>query len=66
MLELFKRYINRSNCGGKAITLNNILQTPSCTTPFKGLYNVGDTIFAGQGWPGIALGVKVLNRELCG
>ena len=62
--KTFKRYINRYNCGGKAITLKNILQTPSCNTPFKGLHNIGDTVFAGQGWPGIALGVEVLNKEL--
>jgi len=60
----FKKYINRYNCGGKAITFKNILQTPSCRTPFEGLFNVGDTVFAGQGWPGIALGVEVLNKEL--
>ena len=62
--KTFKRYINRYNCGGRAITLKNILQTPSCNTPFKGLYNIGDTVFAGQGWPGIAIGVQVLNKEL--
>ncbi|MAC83205.1 MAG: carotene isomerase [Arcobacter sp.] len=60
----FKKYINRYNCGGKAITFKNILQTPSCRTPFEGLFNVGDTIFAGQGWPGVAIGVEVLNKEL--
>ena len=60
----FKRYINRNNCGGKPITFKNILQTPSCRTPFEGLFNVGDTIFAGQGWPGVAIGVEVLNKEL--
>ena len=62
--KTFKRYINRYNCGGRAITLKNILQTPSCNTPFKGLYNIGDTVFAGQGWPGIAIGVQTLNKEL--
>jgi len=62
--KTFKRYINRYNCGGRAISLKNILQTPSSTTPFKGLYNIGDTVFAGQGWPGIAIGVQVLNKEL--
>ena len=62
--KTFKRYINRYNCGGRAITIKNILQTPSCTTPFKGLYNIGDTVFAGQGWPGIAIGVQTLNKEL--
>lgn len=64
--KTFKRYINRYNCGGRAITIKNILNTPSSKTPFEGLYNVGDTIFAGQGWPGVALGVDVLNKELNG
>lgn len=62
----FNNYINRYNCGGKAISFNNLSQLPSCNTPFEGLYNVGDTVFAGQGWPGVALGVEVLNRELNG
>lgn len=39
---------------------------PSCNTPFENLYNVGDTVFAGQGWPGVALGVDVLQKELNG
>ncbi len=62
----FNRYINRYNCGGKAIGFQNITQLPSCNTPFEGLYNVGDTVFAGQGWPGVALGVEVLQRHLNG
>jgi len=60
----FNSYINRFNCGGSAITIKNILKLPSCKTPFEGLYNVGDTVFAGQGWPGVALGVEVLDKEL--
>ena len=60
----FNSYINRFNCGGSAINIKNILKLPSCKTPFEGLYNVGDTVFAGQGWPGVALGVEVLNKEL--
>jgi phytoene dehydrogenase-like protein len=60
----FNRYINRYNCGGKAIGFKNISQLPSTNTPFKGLYNVGDTVFAGQGWPGVALGVNVLQRQI--
>lgn len=60
----FQRYIGRVNCGGSSINVKTILNTPSCKTPFNGLYNVGDTIFAGQGWPGVALGVKVLNKVL--
>lgn len=60
----FNRYINRYNCGGKAIGFKNFTELPSCNTPFKGLYNVGDTVFAGQGWPGVAIGVDVLHKEL--
>ena len=59
----FNNYINRINCGGKAINISNIMQLPSAKTPFDGLYNIGDTVFAGQGWPGVALGVDVLNKE---
>lgn len=62
----FNNYINRYNCGGKAIGFKNITQLPSCNTPFTGLFNVGDTVFAGQGWPGVALGVDVLSREING
>jgi phytoene dehydrogenase-like protein len=62
--KTFSRYIRRSNCGGQAMHFKNMLSTPTCTTPFKNLYNVGDTIFAGQGWPGVALGVSVLHEEL--
>ncbi len=60
----FQRFIGRANCGGKAINIKSALQIPSCKTPFEGLYNVGDTVFAGQGWPGVALGVNILNKEL--
>lgn len=59
----FQRFIGRENCGGEALKLKNIFNVPSCTTPFRGLYNVGDTVFAGQGWAGVALGVEVLNQE---
>ncbi|MGB3750939.1 MAG: NAD(P)-binding protein [Arcobacteraceae bacterium] len=62
----FNRYIGRYNCGGKAIGFKNITQMPSCNTPFNNLYNIGDTVFAGQGWPGVALGVDVLQKELNG
>ena len=58
----FNNYINRINCGGKAINFSNVTQLPSAKTPFEGLYNVGDTVFAGQGWPGVAIGVNVLDK----
>ena len=62
--KTFKRYIARSNCGGTPLRFSTLFQTPSCSTPFKNLYHVGDTVFAGQGWPGIALGVSVLHDAL--
>jgi len=60
----FDRYLSRANCGGKLIDIKNILQTPSNNTPFRGLYNIGDSVYAGQGWPGISLGVAQLQRLL--
>jgi phytoene dehydrogenase-like protein len=62
--KTFNNFINRTNCGGTPITIKNILNTASSNTPFKGLYNIGDTVFAGQGWPGVAIGVEILNKEL--
>ncbi|MGJ0360290.1 phytoene desaturase family protein [Aliarcobacter cryaerophilus] len=62
--KTFKRYINRFNCGATPLNLKNIFKIPSSITPFKNLYNIGDSVFAGQGWPGVALGVKVLNQNL--
>lgn len=62
--KTFYSYINRTNCGGKPINIKSAFSLPSCNTPFEGLYNVGDTVFAGQGWPGVAIGVDVLNKEL--
>ena len=62
--KTFYSFINRTNCGGKPINIKSAFSLPSCNTPFEGLYNIGDTVFAGQGWPGIAVGVDVLNKEL--
>jgi phytoene dehydrogenase-like protein len=64
--KTFDRYISRQNCGGEAISFKNALSFPTCNTPINGLYNVGDTVFAGQGWNGVAMGVSVLNKELNG
>ena len=61
----FAHYINRSQLGGNAITMKNFLpRLPSNDTKIKGLYNVGDTVYAAQGWPGVMLGVKNLARLL--
>jgi phytoene dehydrogenase-like protein len=61
----FSNFINRSQLGGNAITMKNFLPfLPSNDTKIKGLYNVGDTVYAAQGWPGVMLGVKNLQRLL--
>ncbi|HSR73694.1 MAG TPA: NAD(P)/FAD-dependent oxidoreductase [Sulfurovum sp.] len=61
----FKRYINRSQLGGNAITMKNFLpKLPSNDTPIEGLYHVGDTVYAAQGWPGVMLGVENLRGLL--
>ncbi|MEN3034362.1 MAG: NAD(P)/FAD-dependent oxidoreductase [Aquificaceae bacterium] len=41
------------------------LNYPGPITPVKGLYIIGDTVFPGQGWPGVATGVinLILNIE---
>lgn len=62
--KTFQHYANRLNCGGNTFDFTTLLTLPTASTPFQGLYNVGDTIFSGQGWPGVALGVEVLHKEL--
>lgn len=63
--KTFKRYINRAQLGGNAITMKNFLPfLPSNDSPIKGIYNVGDSVYAAQGWPGVMLGVKNLKRLL--
>ncbi len=63
--KTFKRYINRNQLGGNAITMKNFIPfLPSNDSPIKGLYNVGDSVYAAQGWPGVMLGVKNLKRLL--
>lgn len=63
--KTFKRYINRSQLGGNAITMKNFVPfLPGNDTKIKGLYSVGDTVYAAQGWPGVMLGVKNLTRIL--
>ncbi|QOP40390.1 phytoene desaturase family protein [Sulfurimonas marina] len=61
----FKRYINREQVGGNPITMKNFLvKLPANDTHIEGLYQVGDTTFAAQGWPGVMMGVKNLARLL--
>ena len=63
--KTFDHYINRSQLGGNAITMKNFLpRLPGNDTPIKGLYHVGDTVYAAQGWPGVMLGVDNLRKLL--
>ena len=63
--KTFKQYINRSQLGGNAITMKNFLpRLPGNDSPIKGLYHVGDTVYAAQGWPGVMLGVENLRKIL--
>jgi len=63
--KTFKHYIKRAQLGGNAITMKNFLpRLPGNDTPIKGLYHVGDTVYAAQGWPGVMLGVDNLRRLL--
>ncbi|MCX8059588.1 MAG: hypothetical protein N3C13_00120, partial [Aquificaceae bacterium] len=70
----FERYTSRyrGSVGGVPVTRENFpFGYPSPLTPVEGVYLVGDTVFPGQGWPGVSMGVvnllKFLERdfELC-
>jgi len=55
--KTFGRYINRTQLGGNAMTITNFLPVlPANDTPIEGLYQVGDTAYAAQGWPGVVMG----------
>jgi phytoene dehydrogenase-like protein len=65
--KTFKKYIHRSQLGGNALTTKNLLPfLPSNDTPIKGFYQVGDTAYAAQGWPGIVMGVMNCARLIHG
>lgn len=65
--KTFGRYINRTQLGGNALTLSNFLpRLPSNDTPIKGLYQIGDTAYAAQGWPGVVMGAFNCMRMING
>ena len=64
--QTFKRFINRSTLGGIPMRQENLIyRLPSNDSPIKGLYHVGDTTFAAQGWIGVMLGVRNLEKLIC-
>jgi len=65
--KTFGRYINRTQLGGNALSIANFLpRLPSNDTPIKGLYHVGDTTYAAQGWPGVVMGAHNLMKVIHG
>lgn len=53
----FKRYIKREQLGGNPVSIENIFfRLPSNNTPIDGLYQVGDSVYPAQGWPGVVMG----------
>lgn len=65
--KTFSRYINRTQLGGNAMTLSNFLPLlPSNDTPIRGFYQVGDTSYAAQGWPGVVMGAFNCMRLIHG
>lgn len=65
--KTFGRYINRTQLGGNALSISNFLPTlPSNDTPIEGFYQVGDTSYAAQGWPGVMMGALNCMRMIHG
>lgn len=63
--KTYKHYIGRTQLGGIPMQFTRpFFRNPSNDTPFDGLYCVGDTTFAAQGWPGVIAGVRNLARIL--
>jgi len=61
----FNTFTGRFSVGGIPLSRRHFTPSfPAPNTPFKGLYRVGDTVFAGQGWIGVALGALNLNRVI--
>jgi phytoene dehydrogenase-like protein len=63
--KTFLRYIKREQLGGNAMSMKNFLPLlPGNDTEINGLYQVGDSVYPAQGWPGVMMGVKNLIRLL--
>ncbi|MCS7307786.1 MAG: NAD(P)/FAD-dependent oxidoreductase [Aquificaceae bacterium] len=63
--KTFKTYTRRyrGSVGGVPVIKQNFpFRYPSPLTPVPGVYLVGDTVFPGQGWPGVSMGVVNLLK----
>lgn len=53
----FRRYINRASVGGIPLKREYFrMNYPAPDTVSKCIWRVGDTVFPGQGWPGVVMG----------
>ncbi len=65
----FKRYTSRymGSVGGIPVINEYFFKYPRPISPIKGVYLVGDTVFPGQGWPGVSLGAinlaKIIDKN---
>lgn len=65
--KTFGRYLHRTQLGGNALTHSNALPfLPANDTPIQGFYNVGDTTYPAQGWPGVVMGAFNTLRMIDG
>ncbi|MFN3599392.1 MAG: phytoene desaturase family protein [Aquificaceae bacterium] len=69
--KTFERYTGRyrGSVGGIPVIKDYFpFSYPSPFTPLEGIYLVGDTVFPGQGWPGVSMGVvnllKFIEKDL--
>lgn len=63
--KTFFRYTKRVQLGGNPMSLANpVFRLPPNTAKVKGVYQVGDTTYPAQGWPGVAAGVENMLTEI--
>lgn len=60
--KTFGRYIKRKTLGGIPLSFKNLLFNIPSPKIDDNTYYVGDTVFPAQGWPGVIMGAKNLER----
>lgn len=60
--QTFGRYIKRKTLGGIPLSFKNLLFNIPSPKVDNNTYYVGDTVFPAQGWPGVIIGAKNLER----
>jgi phytoene dehydrogenase-like protein len=60
--KTFGRYLKRKTLGGIPLSFKNLLFNIPSPKIDDNTYYVGDTVFPAQGWPGVVMGAKNLER----